>query len=98
MATKGLVNNTPKQVDETNFSPDLFRLIDTRPVALLDDLLVRQAWAAANGGVTNVGHTPSTAGTFQKNSGKINRKDPTNALRALPGIPLESTAGISQAL
>ena len=34
--------------------------------------------------------TPSTAGTFQKKF----RKDPGNALRAFPGIPLESTEGI----
>ena len=41
-----------------------------------------------------LGHTPSTAGTFRKKF----RKDPKNALREFPGIPLESTAGIPQAL
>ena len=40
-----------------------------------------------------LGHTPSTAGTFRKEF-----KDPGNALRAFPGIPVESTAGIPQAL
>ena len=38
-----------------------------------------------------VGHTPSTAGTFRRKF----LKDPGNALRAFPGIPLESTAEIS---
>ena len=38
---------------------------------------------------STVGHTPSTAGTFRKKF----RKDPGNALRAFPGIPVESTAG-----
>ena len=41
-----------------------------------------------------MGRTPSTAGTFWKKFGK----DPGNALRAFPGIPLESTAGIPQTL
>ena len=45
-------------------------------------------------GVLCVGHTPSTAGTFRKKF----RKDPGNALRAFPGISLESTAGMPQAL
>ena len=45
-------------------------------------------------GKTRVGHTPSTAGTFRKKF----RKDPGNALRAFPGIPLESTAGMPQTL
>ena len=40
--------------------------------------------------LTYVGHTPCTAGTFQKKF----RKDPGNALRAFPGIPPKSTAGI----
>ena len=39
-------------------------------------------------------HTPSKAGTFRKKF----RKDPGNALRAFPGIPLGSTAGIPQTL
>ena len=44
-----------------------------------------------------MGHPPSTAGTFQKKFQTFRnkfRKDPGNALRAFPGIPLESTAGI----
>ena len=36
---------------------------------------------------------PVRLGLFQKKF----RKDPGNALRAFPGIPLESTAGIPQA-
>ena len=43
-------------------------------------------------------HTPSTAGTFRKKFPEKFQKDPGNALRAFPGIPLESTAGIPQAL
>ena len=43
---------------------------------------------------TLLGHTPSTAGTFRKKFWK----DTGNALRAFPGIPVESTAGIPQAL
>ena len=45
----------------------------------------------------NLGNTPSTAGTFWKKFRKI-PKDPGNALRAFPGIPLESTAGMPQTL
>ena len=45
-------------------------------------------------GVEKLGHTPSTAGTFRRKF----RKDPGNALRAFPGIPLQSTAGIPQTL
>ena len=41
-----------------------------------------------------LGHTPSTAGTFRKKF----RKDPGDALRAFPGIPVKSAAGIPQAL
>ena len=41
---------------------------------------------------------PSTAGDFPEAIPEKFRKDPGNALRAFPGIPLESTAGIPQAL
>ena len=40
---------------------------------------------------------PARLGLSGRNSGKF-RKDPGNALRAFPGIPLASTAGIPQAL
>ena len=43
---------------------------------------------------SHLGRTPNTAGTFRKKF----RKDPGNALRAFPGIPLESSSGIPQAL
>ena len=43
-----------------------------------------------------LGHAPCTAGTFRKKIQKKSRKDPGNALRAVPGIPLESTAGNPQ--
>ena len=45
-----------------------------------------------------MGHTPSTAGTFRKKFRRTSKKSSGNALRAFPGIPLESTAGIPQAL
>ena len=45
-----------------------------------------------------LGHTPSTAGTFRKKFRKKFRKDTGNALRAFPGIPVESTAGMPQTL
>ena len=47
-----------------------------------------------------LGHTPSTAGTFRKKFRKDSGKtpEPGNALRAFPGIPVESTAGMSQPL
>ena len=48
--------------------------------------------------VGRMGHAPSTAGTFRKKFRQKFRKDPGNALRAFPGIPLESTAGTPQAL
>ena len=44
----------------------------------------------------SLGHTPSTAGTFRKKFRKNSGKDPGNALRAFPGISLESTAGMPQ--
>ena len=40
------------------------------------------------------GHDPSTAGTFWKKFQKNSGKTLENALRAFPGSPLESTAGI----
>ena len=42
-------------------------------------------------GSKTLGHTPSTVGKFLKKF----QKDPGNALRAFPGIPLESVAGDS---
>ena len=47
-------------------------------------------------GVLQLGHNPSTAGTFRKKFRKKLRKEPGNALRAFAGIPLGSTAGIPQ--
>ena len=41
---------------------------------------------------------PVRLGLSGRNSGKKLRKEPGNALRAFPGVPLENTAGISQAL
>ena len=45
-----------------------------------------------------MGHAPSTAGTFREEIPEKFRKDPGNALRAFPGTPLESTAGIPKTL
>ena len=49
-------------------------------------------------GCSCLGHTTSTAGTFRKKFREKLRKDTGNALRAFPGIPVESTAGIPQTL
>ena len=43
-------------------------------------------------GLMFLGHTLSSSGTFQ--TPEKFRKAPGNALKAFPGIPLESTAGI----
>ena len=45
-----------------------------------------------------MGRTPSTAGIFPEEIPEKFRKDPGNALRAFPGISLESTAGMPQTL
>ena len=44
-----------------------------------------------------IGHTPVRLGLSGGNPGKIPER-PGNALRAFPGIPLESTAGMPQTL
>ena len=43
-----------------------------------------------------MGHTPSNSWDFPEEIPEEFRKDPGNALRAFPGIPLEITAGIPQ--
>ena len=53
---------------------------------------VREMCEAANGPY------PQYGWDFPKENPEKFRKDPGNALRAFPGIPLESTAGIPQAL
>ena len=42
----------------------------------------------------NVGHTPQYGWDFPEEIPENFRKDPGNALRAFPGVPLESTAGM----
>ena len=50
-------------------------------------LILRRKFLLITNGPKRPDHTPSTAGTFRKKF----RKDPGNALRAFPGIPLKST-------
>ena len=45
-----------------------------------------------------IGHTPQYGWDFPEETPEKFRKDPGNALRAFPGIPVESTAGMPQAL
>ena len=45
-----------------------------------------------------VGHTPSTAGTFRKKFRKNSGKTPETLSERFLEFPLESTAGIPQAL
>ena len=45
-----------------------------------------------------IGHTPNTAETFRKKSGKNSGKTAETLSEAFPGIPIESAAGIPQAL
>ena len=60
--------------------------------------LVRFGWGLSNGNNSCVWAIhPVRLGLSGRNSRNF-RKDPGNDLRAFPGIPLESTAGIPQAL
>ena len=78
--------------------PQEIAIVGRRPKERCNNMLPRRILERLSSALCRMGHTPSTAGDFPEEFPEKFRKDPGNALRAFPGIPFESTAGIAQTL